>query len=386
VSVLEAAPSGQAAGPRLRLAISLARAALIPLVVFVLVRWMLVSAAASVGFDAWHARSWARWDSNHYLAIATKGYEYFSCARIGGRAQDACGNAAWFPLYPWLLRPLIALGVTPLVAGVWVSGAGALGFLVALWNAFLMRRGIRGLLVLGMAALFPGAVYQHAIFPTSVALLCLVLASYAVSRGTWAPAGAFGALFSLTYVTGVLLAPVQALVAFIRTRALRPALLAGGIAALGFLAVLGLHQILLGHWDAFYWVHRKGFPAMARPLRTFLDIIGPAFDSNSDPRARTVAAQTLTVAGLVVLGLAMAFLRRRRPDPVRLWAVLTTLLFWATPLVVGRGVSLYRSDALVLPVLFLLLELPVWTLAPLLLWLVALGHTMAALFFTGYLV
>jgi hypothetical protein len=369
-----------------RLAIALARAVVVPALVFIGVRLLFAAAAASVGFDAWRASSWRRWDSGHYLDIARKGYEYFSCARFGGHPQDVCGNAAWFPLYPWLLRPLLALGVGPEAAGAVVSGTGALAFLVALWNAFLIRRGLKGLVLLGMGAVFPGAVYQHAIFPTSVALLCLVLAGQAISHGAWARGGGFGALLSFSYVTGVLIAPVQAVVAFVRTRALRPALLAGGLAALGLLAVMTLHQATLGHWDAFYWVHRKGFPAMARPLQAFWDIIWPATDPSSDPRARVVAAQALTVAGLVSLGLATAFVSRRRPNPVRLWAVLTTLVFWSTPLIIGRGVSLYRSDALALPVLLLLIELPGWLLAPMLVWLGALAYAMAQLFFTGYLV
>jgi hypothetical protein len=368
------------------LAITLLRAVLAPALVFVAVRLLFAAAAASVGFDAWRGSSWRRWDSGHYLDIARKGYEYFSCARVGGRPQDVCGNAAWFPLYPWLLRPLLALGIAPEVAGAWVSGVGALAFLLAFWNAFLIRRGLRGLLLLGMAAVFPGAVYQHAIFPTSVALLCMVLAGQAISQGAWARGGVFGALLSFSYVTGVLIAPVQALVAFVRTRAFRPALLAGGLAALGLVALMALHQIILGHWDAFYWVHRKGFPAMARPLQAFWDIIWPATEPSSDPRARVVAAQALTVAGLVVLGLATAFVTRRRPDRVRLWAVLTTLLFWTTPLVIGRGVSLYRSDALALPVVLLLVEVPAWILTPMLVWLGVLSYAMAQLFFTGYLV
>ena len=63
----------------------------------------------------------------------------------------------------------------------------------------------------------------------------------------------------------------------------------------------------------------------------------------------------------------------------------TALLFWAFPLFAGRGVSLYRADALVLPVL-LLVELPVWVLIPLLIWLVRLADAMGPLFFRGYLV
>jgi hypothetical protein len=356
-----------------------------PLLVFLAVRILFAEAAAAVGLDASRPSTWVRWDARHYLAIATTGYEYFSCARFG-RPTDVCGNAAWFPLYPWTLKPLIALGLAPATAGVWVAGLGALGMLVALWNGFLCRRGPRGWLVLAMAGVFPGAVYQHAVFPTSLALLCMVLAAFLVVRGRWILAGLSGAGVALSYVTGVLVAAPNAIAAWLRTRALPPGVIAGGIAACGFLLVLALHQVLLGHWDAFYWVHRKGLPAMIRPLDAFLGIVRPTFDVASDTRARTVGQQTLTVAGLALLGIVAAVVARRRPGPVRSWALTATTLFWLFPLVVGRGVSRYRSDALVLPVLLLLVELPVWILAPLLMWLAVLAEAMARLFFTGYLV
>ncbi len=361
-------------------------AVLPPLGAFVAVRILFSEAAAAVGFDASRAASWFRWDSGHYLAIATTGYEYFSCARIGGRPGDVCGNAAWFPLYPWMLKPLIALGVAPATAGVWVAGLGALGMLVALWNGFLRRRGMRGWLVLGMAAVFPGAVYQHAIFPTSLALLCLVLAGFFIVRERWALAGAVRRRGGAVVRHGGAGGGANAVAAFLRTRGLRPAVVAGGLAVCGLLLVLVLHQVLLGHWDAFYWVHRKGFSAMARPVDAFLGVVGPAFDAGSDPRARTVAAQTLTVAGLVLLGIGTAVVTRRQPNPIRSWAAISAVVFWIFPLVVGRGVSVYRSEAMVLPVLLLLIELPPWVLAPLLIWLVVLAEAMGRLFFTGYLV
>jgi hypothetical protein len=65
---------------------------------------------------------------------------------------------------------------------------------------------------------------------------------------------------------------------------------------------------------------------------------------------------------------------------------MTALLYWAFPLVAGRGLSLYRADALVLPVLLLLVDLPCWLLVPLLAWLVAVALSMGQLFFNGYLV
>jgi hypothetical protein len=61
------------------------------------------------------------------------------------------------------------------------------------------------------------------------------------------------------------------------------------------------------------------------------------------------------------------------------------IVFWAFPLLVGRGVSRYRSDALVLPIVLLLVDLPPWALGALLIWLAVLAEQMARMFFTGYL-
>ncbi|HEY1416701.1 MAG TPA: hypothetical protein VGF41_02315, partial [Myxococcaceae bacterium] len=118
----------------------LAVALLPPALVFAGVRWLFSVAASRAGFDAAYAGTWRRWDSGHYLDIAARGWELFSCAWLGGRPQDACGNSAWFPLYPWLLRPLIALGLHRETAGVWVSGVAALAMLVVLWNGLLRER------------------------------------------------------------------------------------------------------------------------------------------------------------------------------------------------------------------------------------------------------
>ena len=357
-----------------------------PLLTFFAVRLFYGWAALAVHFDPGNPSSWRRWDSGHYLAIATQGYEAFPCPPQWGRPTDLCGNAAWFPLYPWLIRLGTWLGLPAELAGVLLSAAFALGLLIALWTLFFSGAGRTGWLLLAMGAVFPGAIYQHAIFPTSLALLCMVVGGAMLARERWAASGALGAGVALSYVTGVLLAPVQALAAWLRSRSLRPALLAGGLPALGFLSVLVFHQIVLGRWDAFYWVHRKGFVGIAQPVDAYLAIVNPVFHAGSDIRARTIGAQTLTVTALVLLGLALAWRARRRPDPVRAWAVLATLAFWSFPLVVGRGVSLYRSEALVLPVLFLLVDLPPWALAVLLAWLAVLAQAMGRLFFTGYLV
>jgi len=105
-----------------------------------------------------------------------------------------------------------------------------------------------------------------------------------------------------------------------------------------------------------------------------------------DVQRRTIAIQALTVLGLLILGLATSAVTRSWKDPLRAWAALAALLYWAFPLFAGRGLSFYRSDALALPVLLLLPELPFWVLVPVLAWLVAIAFSMSQLFFNGYLV
>jgi hypothetical protein len=362
----------------------MAAALLPPLVVFAGVRWLLAIAAARVWFDAWNPLSWRRWDSGHYVYIAARGWEFFSCARLYGRPDEWCGNAAWFPLYPWLLRPLIALGLRPETAGVWVSGTAVLAMLVLLWNGLLQERGLKGLVLLAMAGVFPGAVYAHAIFPTGVAQLCMIAAGVALVRRRWALAGLGGGFLSMTYVTGVLLAAPSTIAAWMRARSIRPAFVVGGLSVLGFGAVLLAQQILLGHWDAWIRTYQKGLPGLWHPLAGYWDVIDKVV--TMDIQRRTIGMQALTVLALLVVGLVTTTVTRSWKEPLRAWAAMAALIYWAFPLVAGRGLSLYRADALVLPVLLLLVDLPSWVLVPLLAWLVAITLSMGQLFFNGYLV
>jgi hypothetical protein len=341
-------------------------------------------AASRAGFDAAYPGSWRRWDSGHYLDIAARGWELFSCGWLGGRPQDACGNSAWFPLYPWVLRPLMWLGVQRETAGVWVSGVAALLMLVVLWNGLLRERGVRGFVLLAMAGVFPGAVYAHAIFPTGLAQLCMIAAGVALVRRRWALAGLAGGFLSMTYVTGVLLSAPNAIAAWLRSRSVSAGLIAGALSVAGFGAVLLAQQLLLGHWNAWLLTYGKGLPGVAHPLAAFRAVVAPVL--SADLPRKTIALQALTVVGVLVLAATATTVTRSWKDPTRIWAAMTALLFWAFPLFAGRGVSLYRADALVLPVLLLLVDLPVWILVPLVFWFAVVAEAMGELFFRAYLV
>ncbi|HET9158564.1 MAG TPA: hypothetical protein VFN91_17945, partial [Myxococcaceae bacterium] len=203
-------------------------------------------------------------------------------------------------------------------------------------------------------------------------------------RRRWALSGLAAGFLSMSYVTGVLLAGPNAIAAWLKSRSIRPALVAGGLSVAGLAAVLVAQQLLVGHWDAFYLVQRKGLPGMGHPLAGYWDVIEKVV--TADIQRRTIALQALTVLGMLILGLVTCAVTRSWRDPLRVWAATAAVLFWVFPLFAGRGLSFYRSDTLILPVLLLLVELPPWVLVPLLAWLVAICFSMSQLFFNNYLV
>jgi hypothetical protein len=147
----------------------------------------------------------ARWDSVWYLRIADSGY------------GDSAPRAAFFPLYPLLVRavatPLGGSNVALLLAAYLVSlvaFVAALFLLYRLTELELGRRLARPTLLL--LALFPAAVYFGAPYSESLFLLLAVGAFYAARSGHWAWAGACAGLASATRSAGLLLLIPLALV------------------------------------------------------------------------------------------------------------------------------------------------------------------------------
>jgi hypothetical protein len=140
----------------------------------------------------------ARWDSVWYLRIADSGY------------GDSAPRAAFFPLYPLLVRavatPFGASEGALLLAAYALSlaaFAAALFLLYRLTELELGRRLARPTLLL--LAVFPAAVYFGAPYSESLFLLLAVGAFYAARSGHWAWAGTCAGLASATRSAGLLL-------------------------------------------------------------------------------------------------------------------------------------------------------------------------------------
>jgi mannosyltransferase PIG-V len=199
----------------------------------------------------WHnlVTAWERFDALWFLRIATAGY------------VEGDGSAAFFPLYPVLIRVVSpALGGHPLAAALLVSNAAFLAALVVLYfltsSEFNERVARRTVLYL---AIFPAAYFFFAPYSESLFLLLVVVSLWAARRGKWPVAGIAGAMAAATRNLGVLLILPLAVEAFHQFRErgerLAPRLLWSGAVAVGTLAYLAFWQGLAG--DALAPLHQQ---------------------------------------------------------------------------------------------------------------------------------
>jgi hypothetical protein len=199
----------------------------------------------------WHnlVTAWERFDALWFLRIATAGY------------TEGDGSAAFFPLYPLLIRVVSPLlGGHPLAAGLLVSNAAFLGALVVLYfltsSEFDERIARRTVLYL---AIFPTAFFFLAPYSESLFLLLVVASLWGARRGKWPLAGLAGALAGATRNVGVLLILPLVVEGILQHRErgdrLAPRLLWSGAVAVGTLAYLGFWQGIGG--DALAPLHQQ---------------------------------------------------------------------------------------------------------------------------------
>jgi hypothetical protein len=125
------------------------------------------AAADRQGFDDLLVRTHARWDSGNYLNIAMHGYTLAHCVprpTSPFTSADWCGTVGWFPLYPLGMRLLHGLGLSHPRAGLLLAELSALGSLGLLWWLLEASPCPANLACLALAAVFPGSVYEHALF------------------------------------------------------------------------------------------------------------------------------------------------------------------------------------------------------------------------------
>ena len=216
----------------------------------------------------WHTLVTAaeRQDAAWFLAIATRGYD------------PADGSAAFFPLYPLLIKLVAWLpGIGPLGAALIVSNACFAGALVMLHGLTRLEGGSREFarITVLLAAIFPTAFFFLAPFTEALFLLASVSAFWFARRDRWGLAALSGALAASTRGVGVLLVLALTAEAVHRSRedgrSLAPRLAAALAVGLGPLLYLMWWRVRFG--DALApWVAQRNWRRETRfPWQTLVD-------------------------------------------------------------------------------------------------------------------
>jgi hypothetical protein len=246
---------------------------------------------------------WGRWDAVHYLNIATNGYQGT--------------EAAFFPLYPALIRALGTLAGSHLIAGLVISNASfffGLLFLYKLleleWDRPTARHGIF------FASIFPSAIFFSAVYTESLFFMLTVASFYYMRKREWWLAGAIGFFAALTRVEGILLV-VPFLIEWWGTYRSNPVnafrnLWAGALIPLGLFAYMAYLWVLRG--DPLYFSHvqvnwdRHFAPPWVSVFNSFDKIAHATVP-------QTVANQTLEIAfTLLMIGLLIVGWKKLRPS------------------------------------------------------------------------
>jgi hypothetical protein len=284
-----------------------------------------------------------RQDALWFLRIADTGY----------RADD--GSAAFFPLYPMLVRLVSVLtGGRTLMAGVLVSNASFLGALVVLYGLttleFSQAHARTAVLLM---AIFPTSFFFLAPYSESTFLLLAVWAFWCARRDRWALAALAAALAAMTRSIGIVLAPALLVEAVQQHRERGVPLLPRAGAALATLAGPALYVL---YWQAAYDDPRAPRDAQRRwdrvatlPWRTLIDGLSSAW------RYLDVWLLDSLVVGVVVICAVIALWRLRPAYTVYVWASLAMPLSYPFP---SRPLlSMPRFAVVIFPAFWVLADL-----------------------------
>ena len=149
----------------------------IALIAFLLSQLLLAGILAYSGHSYFHADNWRRYDSDHYLSIAERGYELYPCIeQNSATAKVYCGNTGWYPGYPYLLKLFhFVIPNTELIAGLLSKLFYFLSLYLIAKIAGINKISLQSLTLLLIAAFFFGFIYYNAVFPISVTTFLVLL-------------------------------------------------------------------------------------------------------------------------------------------------------------------------------------------------------------------
>ena len=242
------------------------------------------------------------WDGGWYLLAASGGYP--DAVPVEGGS-----TLAFFPLYPLLVRAVDAVPLlTPIGAGLVVSGLAALGAAVVIWLLGRQLLGADGAdRAVALFAFFPGSFVLSMVYAEGVMLLLSAGCLWALVRRRWLVAGVLAALATASRPNAVALVGACGWAAVVAVRSRREwrALVAPALAPVGILAFFGYLWARTGEATAWFAAQRAGWEERVAPLALVDDVRrlaeDPFYDLNNTV---VVAGALLALTGLVLLARA----------------------------------------------------------------------------------
>jgi hypothetical protein len=273
------------------------------------------------------------WDGWWYEQVAVHGYHPESIAAVGGVQHLHENGAAFFPLFPALIR--LAMDCTGL-------GAFGAGMLVSILASFVAAVGIylvaaklrghkAGVVAAVIWAVFPGSGVEWAVYSDSLFVALAAFSCYSVMERRWLTAGVLTFIAGLNRPTaGALIAAlgVVGLIALIkRTDGWRPlaAILMSPWGMLAYVAWVG-HK--MGSWGGYFaierypWYHYFDWGKSTWQL-TLTTMVGHTPEHNNNhPVANQIALFVLLATPILLVLL----LRMRPPLVLVVFTVITIVM------------------------------------------------------------
>ncbi|AKG24742.1 mannosyltransferase family protein [Calothrix sp. 336/3] len=209
------------------------------------------------GWDVFDA-----WDSEHYRAIASTGYEFVN----DGKQH----NLAFFPLFPLSIKFLMFLGVPFTLAGILVNN---LAFLAALYCLYFWVEENQGTeaarWTVIITAWSPLSVFGTVIYTEGLYLLASTAALWTFDQRKYLWTGFWGAIATATRPTGLALIPALLLTAWQQRRS-PSAYLAAVSTTLGVIAFSIYCTIRFGNPTAFIQAQKGWRPSFGFDWQSWL--------------------------------------------------------------------------------------------------------------------
>lgn len=196
--------------------------------------------------------SWANFDGEHYLRIASDGY-----STVKGQSEFA-----FFPLYPLLIKAVATTGLDIYLAAHMVTFAAAAGALYAV-TVWARRYLANPLLPAVLLLVAPGAVFLGALYTEPLFILLAALTFICADRKEWGRAALCAALASATRVNGIFLGLFLLVYMLQSGKSVRKSLSVFVASLTGIFAYMGYLAASVG--DPLAWFHAQSGWAKSDP-------------------------------------------------------------------------------------------------------------------------